>query len=70
VAFVNCLGEFADNLSRTTYFDNYLPIYATEESQIVLVDYLGIKLIARMSDGFFPPMITELYKKEVQCFNK
>ena len=70
MAFIHCLGEFADNVSRTTYFDSYLPIYVKEESQIVLVDYLGIKLIALMSEGFFPPMITELYKKEGQCFNK
>jgi len=61
VTFINCLGEFAANLNRTTYFDNYLPIYTKEESQVLVIDYLGIKIIALMSEGYFQAIITELY---------
>jgi len=66
LSFVNCLGEFAANISRTTYFDNYLPVYL-KDSQIVLVDYLAIKIIAMITtyiaEGHFAHIIIDMYDK-------
>ena len=45
---LNCLGEYALDLVRNTYFYNYRSIYVKEESQVVMIDYLSIKILASL----------------------
>ena len=44
--FLLCLGELATGISRTTYFENYLPLYVRDKGQVVLIDQLGLKMMA------------------------
>jgi len=63
-----CLGEYAMNLVRTTYFDNYLSIYVEQKCQIIVVDYLAIRMLAvglKDLDSFnnFQSIVINVYER-------
>lgn len=35
------------NLNRTTYLENYIPIYA-KEGQVICIDIFGIRMLSNM----------------------
>lgn len=35
------------NLNRTTYFENYIPVYA-KEGQVICIDLLGVRMFSRV----------------------
>lgn len=43
-----CLGEFSLDMVRNTYFYNYRNIYLNEISQVVMLDYLALRLVASL----------------------
>lgn len=68
--FLGSLGEYAVNLTRTTYFDNYLPVYVSEQGQVILIDYLAIKVISKLGEesGCFEEVMLKMYRKELNSF--
>lgn len=47
-SLIGCLGEFSLDLVRNTYFYNYRNIYINEISQVVMLDYLALRLLATL----------------------
>lgn len=42
------MGEFSLDMVRNTYFYNYRNIYLNEISQVVMLDYLALRLVASL----------------------